>query len=64
MVQLLVPVVRMALASLLGNPEVKKRVVDELRAEAKKTDSKLDDEAVDAFAAIWDVVVPAIGKKG
>lgn len=64
MVQLLVPAVRMALASLLANPDVKKRVVEGLRAEAKKTESKLDDDAVDVFSTVWDVLTGAIGKKG
>lgn len=52
--------VKLLLGQLVKNTEVKKRVFEALRAEAKKTDTKIDDEAIDAFEVIWDTALPAI----
>ena len=48
------------LAKILTSPEVKKRVFDELRSAAKKSDTKLDDAGVDAAEVVWDVIVPIV----
>lgn len=51
---------RMILKQVLGGPEVKARVIAELRNAAKGTDNKIDDSLVDAVDVIWDVVCPII----
>ncbi len=51
---------RMILKKLLLNDVTKKRIMDALRAEAKKTDTVIDDEAVDIFEAGWDVILPVV----
>lgn len=51
---------RAILKKILGKPEIKTRVIEALRAEAKKSDTKIDDSAVDAVEVIWDVVMPVL----
>ena len=51
---------RAILKKLLMNPEMKKRIMDALKKEAAKTETKLDDTAVDAFDVVWDVVLPIL----
>lgn len=51
---------RFLLGKVLGNPEVKKRVMEELAKAAQRTDTKLDDDAVRVVGEVWDVVVPVI----
>lgn len=51
---------RMILKKMLGRPELKERIIAALRAEASKTDTKIDDSLVDATDVAWDIVIPLI----
>lgn len=53
-------ILRLLLGQILGSPEVKARIMAELRDAAKKTETTFDDSAVDAFEGIWSIVVPVI----
>ena len=51
---------RAILKRLLMRPEIRQRAIEALRKEAAKTDTKIDDTAVDAVETIWDVVLPVV----
>lgn len=51
---------RMILKRLLGSPDVRKKIFDALDAEAKKTETKIDDDAVAVFKTVYDVAMPII----
>lgn len=53
-------IMKLLLGKVLGSAETKRRVIEGLREQAKKTDNKFDDAGVDAFEAFWDVAVPII----
>lgn len=55
---------RLLLGKILAGDDVKKKVIDELRKAAQRTDSTLDDGAVDVFEEAWDVVIPILIGKG
>lgn len=54
--------VKAMIAKVLLNEATKKAVFAALEAEAKKTDTKLDDNAVAIAKAAWDVIIPALCK--
>lgn len=54
---------RLVLGKLLSDPSVKTKIMAGLRDAAKSTDTKIDDEAVDAFEVIWDIALPIIVSK-
>ena len=54
--------VKAMIAKVLLSDATKKAVFSALEAETKKTDTKLDDNAVAVAKAIWDVVIPALCK--
>lgn len=51
---------RLILKKMLMRPEVRDRAISALRKEAAKTETKIDDTAVDAFETVWEVVLPVI----
>jgi hypothetical protein len=51
---------RQMLAQALHNPAVKAHVIGALRTAAARTDTKLDDSAVDLVEGSWDAIVSAI----
>jgi hypothetical protein len=56
-------IVTLALAILkriLGRPELKERIISGLRAEANKSETKIDDQFVDMFEEAWAVVIPVV----
>lgn len=53
-------ILKMLLGQILGSEETKKAVMTALRAEAAKTDTQVDDEAVSIFGTVWDIVVPIL----
>lgn len=57
---MLVVIGKLVLKRLLLNPDTKKKIFEALYAEAKKTDTKIDDGMVSAMESIWDAAVPAL----
>lgn len=53
-------ILRIALKDLLGASDLKSKIFKALEAEAKKTDTEIDDDVVAACKAIYDVIVPVI----
>lgn len=51
---------RAILKKLLMRKEVRDRVIEALRKEAAKSETKIDDTAVDLVEAIYDVALPVI----
>ncbi len=51
---------RAVLGKILGDATVKRQILNELRNVAAKSDTKIDDEAVDALEVIWDVAGPIL----
>ena len=51
---------RAILKRVLGRSSVRDQVFASLRAAAKKTETKIDDAAVDIIEEAWDVVIPVI----
>ena len=55
---------RLVLGKLVSDEKTKARVIAELREAAKDTENGIDDAAVDALEACWDVLFPVmLGKK-
>ncbi len=54
---------RFLLGKILTDASVKGRVMTELRAQAAKTETKIDDQAVDVVSEVWDVIVPIVAGK-
>lgn len=54
---------RMILRKILTAPETKQRVMVQLRDLAAKSESKIDDTAVDVVSEVWDVVVGTVTSK-
>lgn len=50
----------MIFGKILSDDSVKKQIFLELRNAAAKSDTKIDDEAVDALEVAWGIVVPII----
>lgn len=48
------------LKRVLGQAMLKTRVIEGLRKEAAKSETKIDDQAVDIFAEAWEVIVPIL----
>ena len=48
------------LKRVLGQPMLKLRVIEGLRKEAAKSETKIDDEAVDIMSEAWDVIIPIL----
>ena len=48
------------LKRILGRPELKQRVLVELRKAAANTETEIDDGFVDMFEDAWDVVIPVV----
>lgn len=57
---MLVMLARVLIARLLSDPEIKQAIMLELTDKAKRTETKLDDNAVAVFDEIWSVVVPGL----
>ena len=54
--------VKAMIAKVLLSEATKKAVFSALEAEAKKSVTRIDDNAVAVAKAIWDVVIPALCK--
>lgn len=57
------PVILYALRKILLAPETKQLVMVQLRELAAKSDTKIDDRAVDIFSEVWEVAIPLIAGK-
>jgi hypothetical protein len=51
---------RMILKRLIASQDIEKKLFDALEARAKRTDTKLDDNAVAVAKEIYDVAIPII----
>lgn len=51
---------RMVFGKILSDDLIKKQIFNELRLAAAKSDTKIDDEAVDALEVAWKIAVPII----
>ncbi len=58
-------ILRALLGKILLNADTKQAIMAELRKQAARTDTKLDDEAVTIFGEIYDIALPIlVGKVG
>lgn len=55
-------IVRALLGQLLADETVKSAIMAELKSEAAKTDTSIDDGAVTVFGEVWDVLGSILGK--
>ncbi len=51
---------KILIGKLLSSESVKEKVFNELKKKAADSETTIDDEAVEVFGEIWDVVIPVL----